>query len=69
MPVTNHVSRASANDPTPNLQALLELMPVWPGIEPEAQKSLVDLLTAKHFLDWGFDVFKLEVSARAHFSY
>lgn len=49
-------------------QALIELMPVLPGIEPAAQKSLVDLLTEKHFLDWGFDVFKLEVSVRARSS-
>lgn len=44
-----------------NRQALVEVMPVWPGIAPEAQKAVVDHITANHFLDWEFDVFKLEV--------
>lgn len=44
-----------------NRQALLDMMPVWPGIATKAQKALVDHITANHFLDWGFDVFKLEV--------
>lgn len=39
----------------------MELMPTWPGIDVEAQKGVVDLITSKHFLDWGFDVFKMEV--------
>lgn len=38
-------------------------MPVWPGIQSEAQKTIVDFITAKHFLDWGFDVIKLQVCA------
>ena len=42
-------------------QALLELMPVWPGIAPDAQQAVVELVTTNHFLDWGFDVFKLQV--------
>lgn len=37
---------------------------MWPGIAPEAQKAVVDHITANHFLDWGFDVFKLEVRGR-----
>ncbi|CAM9207410.1 unnamed protein product, partial [Scytosiphon promiscuus] len=47
-------------------QALLELMPVWPGIAPGAQKAVVDHITTSHFLDWGFDVFKLEELSGGH---
>ncbi|CAB1103813.1 unnamed protein product [Ectocarpus sp. CCAP 1310/34] len=47
-------------------EALLDLMPVWPGIAPEAQKALVDHITTRHFLDWGFDVFKLEELSGGH---
>ncbi|CAM9427493.1 unnamed protein product [Ectocarpus fasciculatus] len=47
-------------------EALLDLMPMWPGIAPEAQKALVDHITTRHFLDWGFDVFKLEELSGGH---
>lgn len=36
-------------------------MPTWPGIKPEAQQAVVDLISARHFLDWEFDVFELQV--------
>lgn len=42
-------------------QALMELMPMWPGIAPDAQRAVVEHITTNHFLDWSFDVFKLQV--------
>eukprot|EP00752_Nemacystus_decipiens_P009675 g8644.t1 len=47
-------------------QALLELMPVWPGIAPDAQQAVVEHITTNHFLDWGFDVFKLQELSGGH---
>lgn len=34
---------------------------MWPGIAPDAQQAVVEHITTNHFLDWGFDVFKLQV--------
>lgn len=39
----------------------MQVLPTWPGIAPDAQKSVMDLITTEHFLDWRFDVFKLHV--------
>lgn len=40
----------------------MELLPTWPGIEPDSQKSVAEMITEMHFLDWGFDIFKLQVN-------
>lgn len=37
------------------------LMPMGLGMAPNAQKALRDFMGERHFLDWDFDVFKLQV--------
>ncbi|CAN0152515.1 unnamed protein product [Ascophyllum nodosum] len=47
-------------------KGLTELIPVWPGIALDSRRALAGFLNERHFLDWQFDVFKLQELSDGH---